>query len=205
MPTAPADAARHLARAILAQGRFHQPSVPRPLHGVLRAIGQAVSAPVRALGDAVDSVGAIFPGGVVVVWILLGLAAAGASAMLAGRHSRRTLTRDDRAATVGSVPRVERASDLVRAAEAAEREGRLADAVRLRFRAGLLRLAERGTIGTARSTPTVDVSRALRSPEFDALARRFDEITYGGSSPVPADVEAARREWPVVLGGRERT
>jgi hypothetical protein len=205
LTTAPADAARHLARAILAQGRFHQPSVPRPLHGVLRAIGQAVSAPVRALGDAVDSVGAIFPGGVVAVWILLGLAAAGASAMLAGRHSRRTLTSDDRAATAGSVPRVERASDLVRAAEAAEREGRLADAVRLRFRAGLLRLAERGTIGTARSTPTVDVSRALRSPEFDALARRFDEITYGGSSPVPADVEAARREWPVVLGGRERT
>jgi hypothetical protein len=92
----------------------------------------------------------------------------------------------------------------MRAAEAAERAGQLADAVRLRFRAGLLRLAERGTIGTPRSTPTTEVSRILASPEFDTLARRFDEIAYGGSTPVPDDVEAARREWRTVLSGSEK-
>ncbi|HWF33818.1 MAG TPA: hypothetical protein VG295_00550 [Solirubrobacteraceae bacterium] len=204
MGSAPADAARHLARAILAEGRFHQPSVPRPLHGVLHALGEGVRVPVHALGDAVDAIGSVFPGGVVVVWIILALAAVTAAGLLAGRRTRRTLTSDDLERGAGAGPRAERASELLRSAEAAERQGRLADAVRLRFRAGLLRLAERGTIETARSTPTIDVSRTLRSPEFDALARRFDEITYGGSPPVAADVEAARREWPVVLEGSER-
>jgi hypothetical protein len=198
---AAADASRRLARAILSEGRFHQPSVPRPLHGVLRAIGEGLSAPFHALRDAVDAVGKIVPGGVWVVWIVLGLFVAGATARLASRRSRRRLTSVEGDALAGSGERIERASELLAAAEAAERAGQLADAVRLRFRAGLVRLAERGTIGTARSTPTIEVSRALGSPEFDTLARRFDEIAYGGSTPVPEDVEAARREWPTVLSG----
>ena len=204
MASATPDAARRLARTILSEGRFHQPSVPRPLHGVLHAIGEGLSAPVRGLGDAVDAVGKVFPGGVVVVWIALGLVAVLATVRLAARRSRRTLTRHDDAVSARSGARIERASDLIRAAEAAEEAGQLAEAVRLRFRAGLLRLAERGTIATARSTPTTEVSRILGSPRFDTLAHRFDEITYGGSRPVPEDVEAARREWPVVLRGSEK-
>ena len=204
MAAAAADAARHLARTILSEGRFRQPSVPRPLHGVLRAIGDGLSVPFRALGDAVDAVGKVFPGGVWAVWILLALIVAGATAVLAARRSRRALTRGEGDPGVWSEERIERASDLMRAAEAAERAGQLADAVRLRFRAGLLRLAERGTIGTPRSTPTTEVSRILASPEFDTLARRFDEIAYGGSTPVPDDVEAARREWRTVLSGSEK-
>lgn len=198
-----ADAARRLARTILAEGRFHEPSLPRPLHGALRALGEVLSAPVHALSDAVVALGRAFPGGVVVVWILLGVLVLGATSLLAGRRSRLKLMSGDGEAGARSRDRIERASDLVRAAEAAERAGQLADAVRLRFRAGLVRLAERGTIGAARSTPTSDVSRTLRSPGFDMLARRFDEIAYGGSQPLPADVEAARREWPAVLRASE--
>jgi hypothetical protein len=203
LPPVPADAARHLARAILAEGRFHQPSVPRPLHGALRAIGNALKAPLEALDDGVNAVARVFPGGVAVVWLVLAAIVLGATALLATRRSRRALTREERG-DGWAEERVERASDLLRAAEAAERAGQLADAVRLRFRAGLLQLAERGTIVAARSTPTSEVAQTLRSPDFDALARRFDEIAYGGSPPVPADVEAARREWPAVLEGSRR-
>jgi hypothetical protein len=200
------DAARHLARSILSEGRFHQPSFPRPLHGVLRAFGEGLGAPVRGLEDAVDAVGALVPGGVVVVWIVLALLLAGATALLVARHSRRTLSGGEAVAgaSTGMGERLERASELVAAAEAAERDGRLADAVRLRFRAGLVRLAERGTIAAARSTPTAEVSRVLASPRFDALAHRFDEIAYGDAAPEPEDVEAARREWPAVLSGSDR-
>jgi Domain of unknown function (DUF4129) len=200
----PADDARRLARTVLAEGRFHQPSVPRPLHGVLRAIGEALRAPVRVLNDAVVALGALFPGGVAVVWILLAILVLAVALVLAARRSRQTLTSADgrREARPGEV--VERASDLIRAAENAERTGQLAEAVRLRFRAGLLRLAERGSIGSPRSTPTTEVSRILGSAEFDELAHHFDEIVYGGSPPVSADVDAARREWPAVLRGSER-
>lgn len=198
-----AEGASRLAREILAEGRFHQPSVPRPLHGALRDIGDVLSAPVNLLNDAVVALGALFPGGVAGVWVVLGILVLAGTALLFGRRSRRALASGYRERDVRSGELVERASDLILDAERAERAGRLADAVRLRFRAGLQRLAERGTIGTARSTPTIEVSRTLRSPRFDDLARRFDEIVYGGSPPVAADVEAARRDWPAVLRGSE--
>lgn len=205
MDAAAADAARRLARSILAEGRFHQPSLPRPLHGVLHAIGEGITAPVRGLEAAVVAVGALVPGGVVVVWIVLALLLAGATALLVGRHSRRTLRSGEGEPGTGVSERLERASDLLAAAEEAERAGQLADAVRLRFRAGLLRLAERGTIAAPASTPTNEVAKALNSPHFDALAHRFDEIAYGDSPPEPEDVEVARREWPAVLSGSEKS
>lgn len=203
--TASAEAASRLARSILSEGRFHQPSVPRPLHGLLRAIGDAVSAPFNALNGFVDTLGALFPGGVAGVWGVLVIIVLGVTWMLATRRGGLRLTSGDDGAGAGAGERVEGAHDLVAAAEAAERAGRLADAVRLRFRAGLVRLAERGTIATARSTTTADVARTLHSAQFDELARRFDEIVYGDSPPAPADVEAARREWPAVLRGSEKS
>jgi hypothetical protein len=198
-----AEAATHLARAILAEGRFHQPPVPRPLHGALTAIGTAMRAPFDALDDAVVALGALFPGGVVGVWGVLAIIVLGSAWLLARRRSRTALAGGSGARAGGREVR-ERASELDRAAETAELSGRLADAVRLRFRAGLMRLEERGTIATAGSTPTSDVSRILSSSRFDGLARRFDEIAYGGSQPVAADVDAARLEWPLVLSGRDR-
>jgi hypothetical protein len=201
---APAEAAGHLARAILSEGRFHQPSVPRPLHGVLSAIGEAVRAPFDALNNAVVALGARVPGGVVGVWGALAILVLCVTWVLAMRRSRLTLTSDRGPGDARSGELVERVPDLIAAAEAAERAGRLADAVRLRFRAGLQRLAERGTIATAQSTPTSEVSLTLHSPRFDELARRFDEIAYGDSPPAVDDVEAARREWPAVLSGSDK-
>jgi hypothetical protein len=82
---------------------------------------------------------------------------------------------------------------IERRAEEAEAAGDHALAVRLRFRAGLLRL------GIRPSQPSGEVARTLRSEDFDALARTFDEVIYGGRAARAADSEEARRRWPAVV------
>ncbi|HUA03701.1 MAG TPA: hypothetical protein VMB27_07330 [Solirubrobacteraceae bacterium] len=203
---ADADAARREAAAILRESRFHNPKVPRPLHGVLHDLGDVIGAVGRAVTHGVDSIGSGFPGGTVVVWIVLGLVLLGTIAYGARRYSRRALLREPGrgiAGRRGGGP--ERAGDLEREAARAERDGRFEEAVRLRFRAGLARLAEDGAIRTARSTPNAELSRTLQSPDFDALARRFDEIAYGASAAGPDDADEARRRWGEVVTGRSRS
>jgi hypothetical protein len=199
------DAARRAAAAILSEGRFHNPSVPRPLHGVLHDLGDLMGTVGRAVTNVVDRVGRIFPGGTVAVWIVLGLALLAAIAVGARRYSRRSLLGESRRGGARRAGGPERAADLEREAVRAERDGRFEDAVRLRFRAGLARLAEDGAIRTARSTPNAQVSRMLRSSDFDALARRFDEIAYGASPAASDDADDARRRWNEVVAGRSRS
>lgn len=203
LTTGNAAAARQAARTILREGRFHPPAVPRPLHGLLHAIGRALQAPVHLLSRAVDDLAGIIPGGRAVVWILLALAVIGVAVLLARRYSRLALIRS----TEGPARRAERplrAADLLRAAEAAEREGRLEEALRLRFRAGLASLNERGVIGAPDGVPNLEVARRLHSRRFDSLSRRFEEVAYGAGRAGPADVEEARRGWSAVLAGREQ-
>ena len=80
-------------------------------------------------------------------------------------------------------------------ARAAGRRGggrrRLEPALRLRFRAGLLRLDARGAIEYRPSISTREVRRKLRSEDFDALAVTFDDVVYGGRPP--ADATSRRR------------
>jgi hypothetical protein len=205
LPLADGEGARREAAAILREGRFHNPSVPRPLHGVLHDIGVALTSVGHAVTHAVDRVGRIVPGGSVVVWVVLGLALLAAIGLLARRYSRRALLRESRSDRTSRAGSLERAADLERAAAGAEHEGRFEDAVRLRFRAGLARLAEDGTIRRARSTPNAQLARALHSADFDALARRFDEIAYGDSPAASTDAEEARRRWSAVVSGSRRS
>ena len=88
-----------------------------------------------------------------------------------------------------------------RAREAAAR-GEHELALRLGFRAGLARLDRRGVIELRPSLSTGQVARALRSPQFDGAAARFDEVVYGGRAAAAADVEAARAAWSAVLDER---
>jgi hypothetical protein len=196
-------AAREAARAILREGRFHPPAVPRPLHGFLRAIGRALREPFHLLSEAVTSLAGVIPGGAVVVWILIGLAVTGVAVLLARRYSRLALIRSTETPG-GRAERPARASDLLRWAEEAERDGRLEEALRLRFRAGLASLNERGVIGAPEGIPNLEVARRLHSHRFDSLSRRFEEVTYGAGRARPDDVEEARRGWSAVLTGREQ-
>jgi hypothetical protein len=45
----------------------------------------------------------------------------------------------------------------------------------------------------------------LHSPDFDALAHRFDEIAYGASPAGADDADDARRRWGEVVTGRSRS
>jgi hypothetical protein len=197
-----AAAAQRAARAILAESRFHQPGAPRPLHGALVAIGKFLEAPLSGIERLADDLATVSPGGIAGVWVAFALALAAITVALACRRARARLrgarqAQDDPGGA-------ERAADLDRAASGAEREGRLEDAVRLRFRAGLAALSERAAIPSARTTPTREVARRLRSARFDALAERFDEIAYGHDSATAADVEHARRDWPEILDAGAR-
>ena len=88
---------------------------------------------------------------------------------------------------------------LEREADAAERRGDLDVALRLRFRAGLLRLDRAGAIHFRPSITTGQVARRLRLPSFDDLAITFDAVAYGGRHASATDLQSARAEWPRVL------
>jgi hypothetical protein len=196
--------ARSQARAILAEGRFHPAPVPHPLHGLLHAVGRALESPLHGVNELVSKLAVHTPGGATVVWAVLAAAVLALSGLLAVRGARRALSDPATgAAGAGAAPPI-RATDLEREAVAAEARGRHADAVRLRFRAGLLRLAESELVADAPSMLNSEVSRALRSARFDALARRFDEIVYGGRAAMQEDVQASRLEWSRLLGSGER-
>jgi hypothetical protein len=191
---APAAGPRADARDILSQRRFTGTTVPGPFRSLLDWLGDRL----RSLDRVVGWIDDVLPGPRAFVWIVLAALAATLAAVVA----RHTLTRRVGAATraaaaAGSVRDDPR--ELERRAEAAEAAGELEAALRLRFRAGLLRLDARGAIEFRPSISTHEVRRALRSPDFDALASDFDEIVYGGRPPAPDDLEASRRRWPAVV------
>jgi len=196
-----AEAARRAAQQILAERRFHAGSIPRPLHGFLHALGGLLHPLFRTVDHAFDSVAGAVPGGGFVLWTILAALALLAVVALSLRSTRRVLHEGGRGAAPVGGPGVS-ATALEAAAVEAERAGRLQDAVRLRFQAGLMRLAEHDLIDAATSTPNAQLRRTLRSERFDSLARRFDEIVYGGDEARAQDVEDARREWPLLVGSR---
>ena len=71
--------------------------------------------------------------------------------------------------------------------------------MRLRFRAGLLRLGDRGAIEYRPSLTTSEVRALLGSDTFDHLAGTFEHVAYGGQPAEPPDVAEARTEWPRVV------
>jgi hypothetical protein len=184
----PPPRAREEAQDILSERRFHGTDVPRPFRRPLEWLGGRL----RALGESV-------PGGPAALWVILGALVVGLAALVAGRVARRRAAdavERGRAATAAGQTDVRR---LEQEAAEAERRGELERALRLLFRAGLLRLDRARAIVLRDSLTTGQVRRELRSREFDGVARVFDEVTYGRRPPEPADVEASRRGWRRVL------
>ena len=188
---APRDAARDLLR----ERRYTGTDVPRPFTGALRWLGDRLAPVARLLRRVGDAI----PGGSSVLYALLGALILA----LALGGSRRFIRR--RAGGAGGAGRRIRAAPpddpaaLERAAGDAERRGDFAAAVRLRFRAGLLRLDAAEVIAYRPSLTTGEVARALRSPDFDRIGRDFDAIAYGGRDADAEAAEAARESWAAVL------
>lgn len=189
--------ARARARTIVSDRRYRGTDVPRPFTGPLRWLGDRLRPVGDALDDAFRSVSRSFPGGRTGVWLLLALVVV-ALAVLIGRQAVRR--RSALAGTpVASRPDAERPRDLERAADAAEAAGRWEEAVRLRFRAGLLRLDERRVLEYRPSLTTGEVADALRLEPFERIGSRFDAIAYGGRDASSDDAGAARADWAEVL------
>ncbi|MBV8950944.1 MAG: hypothetical protein JOZ99_08720 [Actinobacteria bacterium] len=193
-PTPPPDAARRDARSILGERRFRPAHVPRPFAGTLRWLGRQLEPAGRALrpvGDFFQTVE-----GLVLLSVLVVAAAAAVAWILGTRRGANT-----RASGAGRVaaddsddPRV-----LDQAAEIAERGGDYARAIRLRFRAGLLRLDAVGAIRLGPSSTSGQVARRLCLPEFDEIARDHELVAYGGRDADNALMLATRDGWTRVL------
>jgi len=191
------DAARRAAKDILADRRFHPNPGPRPFAGFFRRAGELVVDPVlrwfRAIGDTLPSVGSP-------LWLALASVVVVAAVVLtvrlsAGRSRPRFSESGRRAPAKDGL----HADELERRAEEAERQGDLDTALRLRFRAGLGRLADAGVVRLRPGLTNAAVSRTLRSPRFDALAGDFDEVAYGGRPATTSDLVTARSTWPAVV------
>lgn len=189
------DRLREDASEILAQSRFEQePDIPRPLRGVLEWLGgvlETVFGPiVSTFGNLVVALIEFVPGGAITLWALAAVIVLVAFAAVVERSARRRASVDiEHRASVASPLRP---AALDREAEEAEGRGDLDRALRLRFLAGLLRLEDKRIISTARFATSAEVARRLNSPDFDDVARLFDEVVYGRRPADPADLEATR-------------
>lgn len=194
-----ADRARERAQEILSESRFQEPDLPRPLQGPLDALGRGLEELAGRLDSTFGGFVDWLPGGPTVGWTALSVLVLAAGVLLALRIAEprgRDLERRRTEARAGVRPDP---ATLEREADRAERAGELERAIRLRFRAGVLRLEERGDVDLRPPLTSGILARRLRSPEFEALARRFDEIAYGGRAAEPGDAKAAREVWGEVL------
>jgi Domain of unknown function (DUF4129) len=193
---APAEA-RQEAADILAERRFHETGPPRPFDRLLAWLGdrlEPLARPFRWLAGRL-------PGGESLLWALLGalvIAAAAAFAVWLGRRRGGTIA--ERLARGRAEPALD-PRELDRMAERAEERGELDLALRLRFRAGLVRLARLRAVRQPETMTNRQLVRLLHSDQFAGLANTLDEVVYGGRAASPADLEAAKSGWPRVLAG----
>lgn len=188
-------AARADARDIVSDRRFRGTDVPRPFRRVVAWLGERLG----PAGAALDRLAERLPGGRSTVWTLLGALVVLAAALAASRIVRRRAARAFTASSTTTGATMVDPARLEREAAEAERRGDLETALRLLFRAGLVRLHRARAIVLRDSLTTGQIRRRLALPEFDRLAARFDDVVYGGRRPDPGDVEAFRRGWTSVL------
>jgi hypothetical protein len=190
----PAEA-REEARQILAEDRFHETDLPRPLHRPLEWLGDRL----EPVGDLFAAVVDVLPGESSAVWLLLAAAVLVAAVSFALSLVRRRSPAAARVLGRTSAEHAVDAAGLEREADEAELAGDLERALRLRFRAGILRLAERRQVDDPELVTTGSLVRRLRSEAFAAGARAFDEVVYGRRVATSDDVRKVRDGWQAVL------
>jgi hypothetical protein len=186
------DVAREQARDILSGARYESgDAVPRPLRGPLEWLGDRLRPLWEWLADVASAVP--WP-----VWVALAVAIVAAIvwALVCANERRRLAGARHEGVEAGERPDP---AVLEAEAERAERAGDLARAVRLRFRAGLLRLDLQGTTDASASTTNTEVRATVDSATFDTLSESFEEIAYRERAATGDDTTHSRNDWPRVL------
>jgi hypothetical protein len=131
--------------------------------------------------------------------IILVLIMALGIALLARRRAREIERRAtiERILELGTDP-----SELEARAGDADEHGDHAEAIRLRFVAGLLRLDQSGMIDFYPGLSNGAISAQLGDPTFDRLAAQFDRVVYGRRAAGPQDSQQAAADWAALQGAR---
>ena len=187
------DHARDQAREILGSRRYKPADVPRPFEGALEWLGDRL----RPIGDFFSRITESLAGKIVLAALLAGIVTV--IALLVARRRAASAAGAGTGRGRGATDEGLDPARLERDADAAERGGDLDAALRLRFRAGLLRLDRAGAIRFRPSITTGQVARRLRMPAFDDLAVTFDAVAYGGRHASTTDLSTARASWPRVV------
>ena len=205
--TRDAAAERAAARRIVAQDRYQPDEIPRPFRGPLEWIadrleplGNAIDAIFRWIASVFSAAAGGVAGGAATIWTLIGLVVVTIVAI----QTKKVVERRGRAGPRGDAhafagDRGDDPRDLERRAATARAAGDHELAVRLLFRAGLLRLARARAIPARRSLTTGEIRRLLGSPAFDEIGTSFDAIAYGRRPATESDSDAARTGWSDVL------
>lgn len=195
-----AEDARERARRILQEDRFQpEKETGNWLTDLRDWLGDRLEGPFRALGDVLRPIwefaqtipGSLLLGGVVISLVFL-------VAMKAIKNRAPS----KRQAPAGSVLEYDThtdPSDLERQADQAEAAGDMALAVRLRFRAGLIRIRDADVVDIRSFQTTSQLRRAIPARSFSPVADQFEEIIYGGRTATADDATMARECWRQVL------
>lgn len=204
LPASAGDSARSDAREILSDRRFRPPPIPRPFRSVVERIAGWLDPIVNAIGRFFSWIARGFgalangtPGGAIGLWLVIA-AIVLTITIIRTRTVVTTRARFRASLSTRRDPRDDPKRLEILAAEAEER-GDHDLAVRLRFRAGILRLGAAKVIPRRPSLTTGELRRLLASPDFDRLGIAFDEIAYGGRSAVADDAADARAVWAQLL------
>jgi hypothetical protein len=197
--------ARNQAREILSRPPFHTrgQSSFHPLAGALHRIGHWLDDLFGPIGRWIEdhllqptahgfklAFGGWWPYAAGAIAVAAGALAA---YLLTKRRARRSAVSSAGGAWHG--PQEEDADELEREAAEAERQSELERAIRLRFRAGLVRLEHQGVIEHRDVLTTQQLKRTVNSVTFAGLATDLERIVYGGSTATTESVAAARDGW----------
>lgn len=193
VPARSTDDARRSAERVLDAKKFKGNRLPQPFRG-----------PLTWVADRLSGVTAFFAPLAALAWVqvvlFIGvLAGAGMVALRLIKRRSRAILRRDRGDGHLVDPTLDPA-ELDRQADEAAGAGDFQAAVRLRYEAGLLRLARSGRLDLRIATTARGAADQVDHPAMDRLTDDFERLVYGGRAATAADVDAARDGWTEILG-----
>ncbi|MCL4449027.1 MAG: hypothetical protein M1483_04660 [Actinobacteria bacterium] len=193
---------RKTAQTILKEPQFRSHTPPRPLHGLLSTIGHWLDFKLPSFPHPFGS--NIFSN---MLWTMLILAVI--SAVILGfaivlthrltSKAVRVKRLEDKTPTIPAKTDYLNPDELLRQAILAENSSQFNEAVKLRFKAGIVRLEKDGYVTNTLTTTTEDISETIASPTFNYLAKTFNEIAYANKTADIQDMLEARSGWVMVL------